>query len=292
MGGVQTASAAEFTINNNVITGVKQADERLEIPKGVTEIGAAAFAGNQTIRTVFVEEGVTKIGKEAFKNCKKLDFVVLPKSIISIGKDAFKGCGEQKYGPTIYYAKGTSSKVIKWLQYNELQYWSYSATMEEMKKPELVHHPVLRVYPTAGSKRNEKGITYRVTKKTDTIREVEVAGLEKPNKKVVKIPNTITISGKKYKVTAIGKNAFKGNKKVKKIVLGKNIKTIKSSAFKNCKGVKSIIIQNKNCKYAGKKIWKNINAKVKLYVPKSGLAKQKKLLKKSGFANLENVKAK
>ena len=38
-----------------------------------------------------------------------------------------------------------------------------------------------------------------------------------------------------FEVTTIAANAFTGNKKMKKITVGKNIDTIGKNAFKNCK---------------------------------------------------------
>lgn len=46
-----------------------------------------------------------------------------------------------------------------------------------------------------------------------------------------KVPDTIKISGKTYKVTAIASGAFNGNKKLKKITIGKNVTRLPSKAF-------------------------------------------------------------
>ena len=52
--------------------------------------------------------------------------------------------------------------------------------------------------------------------------------------KTVTIPNTIVISGATYKVTTVGANAFKNNKKLKTIIIPNNVTTIGSSAFYGC----------------------------------------------------------
>lgn len=59
-----------------------------------------------------------------------------------------------------------------------------------------------------------------------------------------KVPDTIKISGKTYKVTAIASGAFKGNGKLKKITVGNNVSKISSKAFYSCKALKSIKLGN------------------------------------------------
>ena len=56
----------------------------------------------------------------------------------------------------------------------------------------------------------------------------------------VKIPATVTVDGKKYKVTAIEAYAFEKNTKLKKVVIGKYVKTIGESAFEGCTKLKTV----------------------------------------------------
>lgn len=89
---------------------------------------------------------------------------------------------------------------------------------------------------------NDGTATYKVTtsdlaKGTVTY----IAPKDKKQKKVI-IPTTVVIDGVLYKVTAIGKNAFKGNKNIKSVTIGKNVKTIDKSAFEGCKQLTSVTI--------------------------------------------------
>ncbi len=104
--------------------------------------------------------------------------------------------------------------------------------------------------------------------------------------KTLNVPDTITYNGKKFKVTSIQCNVSDQSKKLKKIVIGKNIKTIESYAFNNCTNIKKIIFKSKNLKKIGKNAFKNINkAKISFKsVSKSKQKKIKKLLKKSGYS--------
>ncbi len=56
----------------------------------------------------------------------------------------------------------------------------------------------------------------------------------------VTIPDTVVIGGVTYRVTAIEKDAFKNNNNLKKVVIGKYIKTIGNNAFANCKKLKTV----------------------------------------------------
>ncbi len=64
----------------------------------------------------------------------------------------------------------------------------------------------------------------------------------KPVKKTaeVTIPATIKVGGITYRVEEIAKNAFKDNKKLTKITIGKYVKKIGTSAFYNCAKLKTV----------------------------------------------------
>ena len=108
-----------------------------------------------------------------------------------------------------------------------------------------------------------------------------VVASKKKTIKFIKVPNAIRLSGVKYRVTAIDKNAFKGLKKVTKVRIDTNVKTIGIKAFYNCKKLKKVTIRTKKLKKIGKFAFKNINKKATIKVPKKQLKKYAKMLKKS-----------
>ena len=108
-----------------------------------------------------------------------------------------------------------------------------------------------------------------------------VVASKKKTIKFIKVPNAIRLSGVKYRVTAIDKNAFKGLKKVTKVRIDTNVKTIGIKAFYNCKKLKKVTIRTKKLKKIGKFAFKNINKKATIKVPKKQLKKYTKMLKKS-----------
>ena len=64
----------------------------------------------------------------------------------------------------------------------------------------------------------------------------------------VSIPSKVIIGGKTYQVTKIKKNAFKNNKKIKKIVIPSSVVSIENYAFANCKNLKTIEIRTTKLK--------------------------------------------
>lgn len=101
----------------------------------------------------------------------------------------------------------------------------------------------------------------------------------------INVPDTVKIGDKTYKVTEIKANAFKNNKKLKKITIGKNIKKIGKNAFYGCKNLKNVTIKTTllTKKTVGKNAFKGINAKAKVKVPKKKLKAYKTILKKAGI---------
>lgn len=109
-------------------------------------------------------------------------------------------------------------------------------------------------------------------------------GVAKKSVTTVAIPATVKIGKKTYKVTAIKANALKGNKKIKKLTIGKNVKTIGKNALYGCKNLKTIVINTTGLttKTVGKNAFKGLHSKVNIKVPAGKLATYQKLLKTKG----------
>ena len=61
-----------------------------------------------------------------------------------------------------------------------------------------------------------------------------------PNAKVITVPAVVKLGGVSFKVTAVGANAFKANKKITKVTIGKNVTLIGSNAFMNCTALTTV----------------------------------------------------
>ena len=122
-------------------------------------------------------------------------------------------------------------------------------------------------------------ITYKITKAG---KEVELTKSKSTKTKIT--INTVTgPDGVKYKVTSIGSKAMQNNKTLTTVTLGKNVTTIKASAFKGCRKLNKVIIKSTKLRSVGKQAFKGTKSSLKIKVPSKQLAKYKKLLKKAGL---------
>ena len=101
---------------------------------------------------------------------------------------------------------------------------------------------------------------------------------------VVKIPASVIVNGVSYPVTAIAAKAFKGNKELKKVVIGANVTTIGKKAFKRRSSLKKIVIRSKTLQKVGAKAFINIDSGAVIKVPGGKKKAYKKLFtKKTGI---------
>lgn len=127
---------------------------------------------------------------------------------------------------------------------------------------------------------------YKVTKQATTVSQgaVKVVGVTKKGKKAKKLSVAASVKYKKagFKVNAIGAKSFKGVKATS-ITLNKNIKTIPSASFANCKKLKTLTIKAK-LKKVSKGAFKGCKKKIKVKGASAKVRKANvKLLKKSGY---------
>jgi hypothetical protein len=123
---------------------------------------------------------------------------------------------------------------------------------------------------------------YVVTSKKN--KTVAFSGSTKKIVSNLSIPSTVKVDGVTYKVTSIGANALKNNKKVKKITIGSNIEKIGKNAFYGCENLTTITIKSANltAKNIGKNAFKGISNKVVVKVPKKKLKAYKKIFEQIG----------
>ena len=160
--------------------------------------------------------------------------------------------------------------------------------------PAITSAPTVTPTPSVsvGTKITDKktGNIYKVTSSRSSSRTVAFIGNKV--KTSVTIPTTIKIKDATYKVTEISTNAFKNNRKLKKVVIGQNIVRIGKNAFYGCKKLTSITIKSSRLtlKNIGKNAFKNTSPKATVKVPKKQKALYNQILKKRGLNKKAKVK--
>ena len=169
--------------------------------------------------------------------------------------------------------------------------------------------------PKGTNLKDDTGAAYKVTSANGKTPAVQYLAPKSGTKGTVTVPFEVTIDGVTYKVTSIADNAFKGNKKLKKVVvgsnitsigknafagctsltsitIGKNVKKIGKNAFTGCKKLKSIIIKTKKLttKTVKKGAFNGISKKVVVKVPKSKYKTYKKLLPAKGLKKAAKIR--
>ena len=144
--------------------------------------------------------------------------------------------------------------------------------------------------PAKGTKLTAKGASYQVTSAAEKNPTVVYKGSKK-QKASVTIPDTVTIDKVTYKVTSIAANAFKNNKKLKKVVIGKNVTKIGKKAFYGCSKLKKITVKTTKLtkKNVGSQAFKGIHKKATFKVPKKKISSYRKVFRARGAAKTTKV---
>ena len=148
-------------------------------------------------------------------------------------------------------------------------------------KPETPAKPVTKPAIKKNAKVTRGKYIYKVTSVTkNQTGTVQISGFAKGKKAAtIAIPSTITINGKKFKVTSIAPKAFLKNKTVKKVVIGNNVKVVGTKAFYNAKKLHTITI-GKNVTTIKSQAFGKLPKLKKVVVRSKKLKKLKKIKKK------------
>ena len=131
------------------------------------------------------------------------------------------------------------------------------------------------------------GAVYKVTGK-NTVEYVKAT-----SKKASRtIPATVKLKGIRCQVTSIAPKAFKGDTKIKTVVIPATVRKIGKEAFAKCKNLKKITIKTAylSSKKVGANAFKGIHAKATIKVPKKQKKAYQKLLKARGIGKKVTVK--
>lgn len=114
---------------------------------------------------------------------------------------------------------------------------------------------------------------------------VSYAGTTNKKATSITILATVKIDGTTYQVTAVADKAFAGNKKIKAVTIGKNVKSIGKKAFYGASGLKKITVKTKKltAKTVGSKAFTGTAKKVTVKTPSGKKALYHKIFLKKGL---------
>lgn len=233
--------------------------------------------------------------------------VAAAKAVYEAGKKNYTTASWEAFEEAYVEAKAGQNSNSK----SKLERLAATLTAAKANLKQNAPAPALKVGDTV----TVKNVRYKVTsvsKKT-----VAVTGGKSKNITAAPIASTVKVKGVTCKVTTINAKAFKGYKKLKKVVIGANVTSIKSEAFAGCTSLAQVSIGKKvttidkkafyGCKKLKKVVFlgtavksiktgafKNTSASMKVTLPKSVSASKrtsmKKMLTKAGMNKKATVK--
>jgi len=225
----------------------------IKIPESVTNIGEEAFEYCQNVTSIIIPESVTNIGRVAFESCENLTSVIIPQGVTQIEESTFAGCSSLKsvtipktvtsidqsafdtsVDLTIFcYKDSAAEKYAKTYKFKYQYLTDESDSSTDTENNQKL--PAVGKIVTSGKD------SYKVTKQGTAVAFVKT----KSKSKTITIPATIKIGNTTHKVTSIAANALKGNKKLTKVTIGKNVTSIGKGAFQNCTALTKITVPDK-----------------------------------------------
>ncbi len=200
------------------------------IPQGVTQIEESTFSGCSSLSNVTIPKGVTSISNSAFYSCTSLKNITIPETVTSIDQGAF----DTSVDLTIFcYKDSAAEKYAKTYKFK----YQYLTDESDSSTDTENNQKLPAVGKTVTSGKN----SYKVTKQGTAVAFVKT----KSKSKTITIPATVKVGNTTYKVTSIAANALKGNKKLTKVTIGKNVTSIGKGAFQNCTALTKITVPDK-----------------------------------------------
>ena len=219
--GVALTSIGDGSFYNTAIT-------ELDLSGADASIGTYAFYSCNSLETVKLS-GVKTIGQNAFYNCRKLTSVELSENLTTIESDAFQSCVALKN-------IDIPNKVTK-LNGNtfgnciSLKNVSIGSGCTSISSSAFLNSNAIEKITVAEDNKNYTvvdGVLYNKDMTTLVLYPKNRSG-------EFTVPDT---------VTTIAVYAFDESPNLTKVIIGKNVKTIGTSAFGECKSLKTVIFKD------------------------------------------------
>ena len=107
-------------------------------------------------------------------------------------------------------------------------------------------------------------LSYKIVNKASNL--IKMLKSVTTSKKLI-IPASITQNGNTFNVSELDNKAFKGNKQLRRVTIGKNVTKIGKECFAGCSNLTVIEFKGTKITSIGKYAFKGINTKVKIKVP-------------------------
>lgn len=232
------------------------------IPNSVTWICQGAFGDCTSLTSITIPNSVTKIVTEAFRGCTSLTSVIIPESVTEIGENAFNGCNSKLI---IYGVKGSYAQT--YAEANHIAFSDGSSVKEDPIADETPNGTNPDGLPAKENRITHKASNgiYKIVSSGNS-KKATYIGPANVKKTKYSIPASIKVNGVTYKVTSVADNAFKNNKYIINVTIGKNVTAIGASAFSGCKKLKTVNL-GANVTTIGKKAFYKCTALTKLTIP-------------------------
>ena len=208
--------------------------------------------------------------------------------------------GDNSNDPDTLFAKVTEaarlpSYAVKEIQYLEKARSCYEQALSLISADDSSRYAEKRLnsfYDFTDSTTGQP-IYYKILsaqEKTVAIWPKSIISYNDPEGELV-LPEFVKYKGEKYRLVSIGANAFKNNKKLKKVVIGKNVTKIGKKAFYGCSKLKKITVKTTKLtkKNVGSQAFKGIHKKAAFKVPKKKISSYRKVFRARGAAKTTKV---
>ena len=287
-------SAAENYAKNNGISTSVTCRVRFYDGSSLVKTEEVTAGGSASAPVLNERSGYTLTWDKDYTNVQQnLDVYASWKQNFTVTfKDAYSG---QVTEVTSYYG-GTATPPV-WTRTGYKLGWDTTAytyvtknlTVNAVWLVSMTDTPITEEAPELGDTRTINYITYQVIKTAASDPRVCAVGCTKQTLTTLTIPDRITFGGVSYRVTRIGKNAFRDMPKLNTLTMGKNVMKIERAAFYNCPKLKTITVSSKKITSIGEKAFSKIYVKAKVNVPNSNVKKYKKYLLDAGLSTYAKV---
>ena len=196
---------------------------------GVKTIGSGAFCGNDALKNANLGEGLISIGSYAFQSCPNLETITLPESLTLIDDYVFKDCS--KLANIEIPNKITSLNDNTFENCSSLKNISIGRGCTSISSTAFAGaNSIEKITVDENNKRytSVDGALYNKDKTTLVLSPKNRAG-------EFAVPDA---------VTSIASYAFDNSPNLTKVIIGKNVTTIGTGAFRNCKSLETVVFED------------------------------------------------